>query len=61
MTDKQIQKIEKKYRQNEPEQFLTMYDAIRDNDNDKTREQWFLLCNFMIKLENNDSYFVILW
>ena len=37
LTDKQIQKIEKKYRQNEPEQFLTMYDAIRDND--KTREQ----------------------
>jgi ABC-type bacteriocin/lantibiotic exporter with double-glycine peptidase domain len=36
LTDKQIQKIEKKYRQNEPEQFLTMYDAIRDND--KTRE-----------------------
>ena len=39
LTDKQIQKIEKKYRQNEPEQFLTMYDAIRDNDNDKTRER----------------------
>ena len=38
LTDKQIQKIEKKYRQNEPEQFLTMYDAIRDNDNDKTRD-----------------------
>ena len=36
LTDKQIQKIEKKYRQNEPEQFLNMYDAIRDND--KTRE-----------------------
>jgi hypothetical protein len=60
LTDKQIQKIEKKYRQNEPEQFLTMYDAIRDNDNDKTREQLFLLCNFMINLEINNSYFLIL-
>ena len=36
-TDQEIKKIEKKYRRNEPEQFLTMYDAIRDND--KTREQ----------------------
>ena len=36
LSDKQIQKIEKRYRQNEPEQFLTMYDTIRDND--KTRE-----------------------
>ncbi|NNL58933.1 MAG: hypothetical protein HKP31_05685 [Nitrosopumilus sp.] len=27
---KEIQAIEKNYRQNEPEQFLAMYDAIRD-------------------------------
>jgi hypothetical protein len=32
-----IQKLEKNYRQNEPEQFLAMYDAIRDND--KTKEK----------------------
>ena len=37
LSDQEIKKIEKKYRRNEPEQFLTMYDAIRDND--KTREQ----------------------
>ena len=28
----EIQNLEKNYRQNEPEQFLTMYDAIRDYD-----------------------------
>ena len=28
---KEIQSLEKKYRQNEPEQFLTMYDSIRDD------------------------------
>jgi len=32
----EIQKLEKNYIQNEPEQFLAMYDAIRDND--KTKE-----------------------
>ncbi|MDC0883791.1 hypothetical protein PL987_01725 [Nitrosopumilus sp.] len=37
LSDQEIKKIEKKYRRNEPEQFLTMYDAIRDND--KSREQ----------------------
>jgi len=37
LSDHEIKKIEKKYRRNEPEQFLTMYDAIRDND--KSREQ----------------------
>ena len=37
LSDQEIKKIEKNYRRNEPEQFLTMYDAIRDND--KTREQ----------------------
>ena len=33
----EIQKLEKNYRKNEPEQFLAMYDVIRDND--KTKEQ----------------------
>ena len=37
LSDQEIKKIEKKYRRNEPEQFLTMYDAIRDND--KSRGQ----------------------
>ena len=37
LSDNEIKKIEKKYRRNEPEQFLTMYDAIRDND--KSKEQ----------------------
>ena len=37
LSDNEIKKIEKKYRRNEPEQFLTMYDAIRDND--KSRER----------------------
>ena len=37
LSDQEIKKIEKNYRRNEPEQFLTMYDAIRDND--KSREQ----------------------
>ena len=37
LSDQEIKKIEKNYRRNEPEQFLAMYDAIRDND--KTREQ----------------------
>ena len=31
LSHKEIQVMEKNYRQNEPEQFLTMYDAIRDN------------------------------
>ena len=31
----EIQKIEKNYRQNEPEQFLAMYDTIRDNMKNK--------------------------
>ena len=32
LSDQEIQKLEKNYIQNEPEQFLAMYDAIRDND-----------------------------
>lgn len=31
----EIQNLEKNYRQNEPEQFLAMYDAIRDYNKDK--------------------------
>lgn len=31
LSEKEIQYLEKHYRQNEPEQFLAMYDAIRDN------------------------------
>ena len=31
ISPKEIQVLEKNYRQNEPEQFLTMYDAIRDD------------------------------
>ena len=30
ITHKEIQNLEKNYRQNEPEQFLAMYDAIRE-------------------------------
>ena len=30
MSDKEISQLEKHYRQREPEQFLAMYDAIRD-------------------------------
>ncbi|AFS83287.1 hypothetical protein [Candidatus Nitrosopumilus sediminis] len=35
ITHKEIQNLEKNYRQNEPEQFLAMYDAIRENLKDK--------------------------
>lgn len=31
MSHKEIQTLEKNYRQNEPDQFLAMYDAIRDS------------------------------
>ena len=37
LSNHEIQKLEKNYRKNEPEQFLAMYDAIRDND--KTKEK----------------------
>ena len=33
----EIQKLEKNYTKNEPEQFLAMYDAIRDNDKNKEK------------------------
>ena len=35
ISHQEIQKLEKNYRQNEPEQFLAMYDAIRENTRDK--------------------------
>ena len=35
ISHKEIQNLEKTYRQNEPEQFLAMYDAIRDFQKDK--------------------------
>ena len=35
LSNQEIQKLEKNYRQNEPEQFLAMYDAIRDNSKNK--------------------------
>ena len=37
LSHQEIQKLEKNYTKNEPEQFLAMYDAIRDND--KTKEK----------------------
>ena len=35
ISHKEIQTLEKNYRQNEPEQFLAMYDAIRDKSKNK--------------------------
>jgi hypothetical protein len=35
ISHQEVQNLEKNYRQNEPEQFLTMYDAIRENTRDK--------------------------
>ena len=37
LSPQEIQKLEKNYIKNEPEQFLAMYDAIRDNN--KTKEK----------------------
>ena len=34
----EIKNLEKNYRQNEPEQFLAMYDAIRDNQKNKEKD-----------------------
>ena len=31
ISEQEIKSLEKNYRQNEPDQFLAMYDAIRDN------------------------------
>ena len=38
ISPKEIQNLEKNYRQNEPEQFLAMYDAIRNNLNENEKE-----------------------
>jgi len=38
ISHKQIQNIEKNYRQKEPEQFLSMYDAVRENLKNKDKE-----------------------
>ena len=38
ISGKEIQTLEKNYRQNEPEQFLAMYDAIRDNPKNKEHD-----------------------
>ena len=35
---KEIQNIEKNYRQNEPDQFLAVYDAVRDGVNNKEKK-----------------------
>ena len=37
ISHQEIQNLEKNYRQNEPEQFLAMYDAIRDNTKNKEK------------------------
>ncbi len=37
ISDKEISELQKHYRQHEPEQFLAMYDAIRDKS--KTNEE----------------------
>ena len=35
---KEVQRLEKNYRQNEPDQFLAMYDAVRDRVKNKERK-----------------------
>ena len=37
LSPQEIQKLEKNYTKNEPEQFLAMYDAIRDNDKNQEK------------------------
>ena len=37
-SDREIQKMEKNFRQNEPDQFLAMYDTIRDRTKNKEKE-----------------------
>ena len=39
VSHKEIQNLEKNYRQNEPEQFLAMYDAIRNNLKNKEEQE----------------------
>lgn len=38
LSTQEIQSMEKNYRQNEPEQFLAMYDSIRDYLKDKKKD-----------------------
>ena len=38
ISDQEIQTLEKNYRQNEPDQFLTMYDSIRENIKNKEKD-----------------------
>lgn len=38
ISHKEIQNLEKNYRQNEPDQFLIMYDVIRDNQKNKEND-----------------------
>ena len=38
LSNQQVQEMEKNYRQNEPEQFLAMYDFIRDNLKDDEKD-----------------------
>jgi len=37
ISHQEIQNLEKNYRQNEPDQFLAMYDAIRDSTKNKEK------------------------
>ena len=37
ITHQEVQNLEKNYRQNEPEQFLAMYDAIREKTKDNEK------------------------
>ena len=38
ISHKEIQNLEKSYRQNGPDEFLTMYDAIRDFKHDSSKD-----------------------
>ena len=38
-SDREIQSIEKNFRQNEPDQFLNMYEVVRDGTKNKEREK----------------------
>ena len=38
ISDKEVQRLEKNYRQNEPDQFLAMYDAVRNDPKNKEKE-----------------------
>ena len=38
LSDREIQNLEKNYRQKEPDQFLAMYDAIRNNLKSKEKD-----------------------